>query len=151
MGVERLDVERLMADEREQWDRLWSVFEQVPEVRFEDASMTAEGWSPKDLLFHMVAWQDECTAVLDQERSGTPALEGHEDTDTKNAGFLQKSQGMSAAEVRATAEPARERMLAGFRALDEITPKALEWFEESGPIHYTEHERELRGWLEAGP
>ena len=144
-----MDVERLMTDEREHWERLRSAFEQVPEARFEEASLTADGWSPKDLLFHVTAWQHECTAVLERERTGAPAPEGHTDTDEKNARFLQTSQGMSAGEVREAVEPVRKRMIAGFTALDEVTTKAWEWFEESGPIHYAEHEGELRGWLDA--
>ena len=146
-----MDVDALLTDERERWAQLSAVFERVPEDRFEEASLTADGWSPKDLLFHMVAWQDECTAVLERERSGAPAPDGVESTDVKNARFLQASRAMTTAEVRATVEPARERMIAGFTALDEVTPNAWEWFEESGPIHYAEHERELRGWLEGGP
>ena len=146
-----MDVEALLADERGRWDQLWSAFEQVPDDRFEEPSLTTEGWSPKDLLFHMAAWLDECTAVLERELSGAPPPDGGEDTDAKNARFLKASQAMTAEEVRGTIEPARERMIASFTALEEITSESWEWFEESGPIHYAEHGRELRGWLEGGP
>jgi hypothetical protein len=37
-------------------------------------------------------------------------------------------------------------MLERFGVLDEITADADEWFEESGPLHYAEHLRELRAW-----
>jgi hypothetical protein len=38
-------------------------------------------------------------------------------------------------------------MLEAFGALDEITPDADEWFEESGPSHYAEHMPDLGQWV----
>ncbi len=146
-----MDVEALLADERERWARLRAVFEQVPSQRFEDPGVTPDGWSPKDLLYHVVAWVNEGVDALDRERSGGTAPEGGEDVDAKNARFFRTSQGMTAKDVRSAIEPARERMIASFTQLDEVTPDAREWFEESGSIHYAEHERDLRGWLEGGP
>ena len=54
---------------------------------------------------------------------------------------------MPAAEVRAGFGDGRARMLAAFRALDEVTPDAWEWFEESGPLHYAKHVEDLAAWL----
>jgi hypothetical protein len=42
---------------------------------------------------------------------------------------------------------ARNRMLLEWNLLPEITPKAEEWFVESGPQHYEEHMERLREWV----
>jgi hypothetical protein len=147
-----MDVDGLLADERARWEALRAAFDDVPEQRFEEPGLTPEGWSPKDLLFHMVGWMNECSAVLERERAGTPPPEGGVDTDTRNSNFFRASQAMSAEDVRAAVDPARERMIANFMTFDEVTPRAWEWFEESGPIHYAEHEKDLRAWIErVGP
>ena len=38
-------------------------------------------------------------------------------------------------------------MLREWSLLPEITPKAEEWFVESGPEHYAEHSERLREWV----
>ncbi len=35
------------------------------------------------------------------------------------------------------------------RAFDERTPEAIEWFEESGALHYVKHDEDLRVFIEA--
>jgi hypothetical protein len=49
--------------------------------------------------------------------------------------------------VRSEWHASRTRMLEAFGALDEITPDADEWFEESGPSHYAAHLPDLERWL----
>jgi hypothetical protein len=39
-------------------------------------------------------------------------------------------------------------MLEAFGALEAPSPGAEEWFEESGPRHYAEHEPDLRAWVQ---
>jgi hypothetical protein len=56
---------------------------------------------------------------------------------------------MGAPEVRAGFEASRRRMIEAIGTLDEITPEAVEWFEESGALHYAKHAEALRSFLEA--
>jgi len=52
--------------------------------------------------------------------------------------------------VRAGFLEARRRMVEAFGALDVVTPEAVEWFEESGALHYAKHVDDLRAFLEPG-
>ena len=36
-----------------------------------EPSATPDGWSPKDVMFHVGAWLAECAKVLEQIREGT--------------------------------------------------------------------------------
>jgi hypothetical protein len=48
--------------------------------------------------------------------------------------------------VKAEFAASRTRMVVEFGTLPEVTPAAVEWFEESGPLHYQEHLVDLRRW-----
>jgi len=145
-----MGAEDLIAEEEAVWDRLVEVFAAIPDDRFEEPSVTPEGWSPKDVMFHVGYWTADCADVL--ERIAAGAWDGGEDETpgtieaTNREGF-ERSTRSSAAEVRAGFDDGRRRMLAAFRALDDVTPDAWEWFEESGPLHYAKHVGDLAAWL----
>ncbi len=68
------------------------------------------------------------------------------DTDGLNAAFLEVSSGMDLDTVKAEWIAARTRMLKEWDQLEEVTPPAEEWFEESSAQHYEEHMPDLRRW-----
>jgi hypothetical protein len=145
-----MDAERLIAEEEAGWGRLLEVFAAIPDVRFEEPSVTPEGWSPKDVMFHVGYWTADCADVLERIMAGT--WDGGEDEtpatiEATNQDGLERSRELPSAEVRAGFEDGRERMLTAFRALDEVTAGAWEWFEESGPLHYAKHVEDLAAWL----
>ena len=144
-----MDAERLLAEEDAGWREMRALFDQVPRERFEEPSVTPEGWSAKDVMFHVAAWLDEASEALDRERSGVPDLEPG-DTDAKNVAFLETSRAMGAEEVRSRLVLWRGRMLERWAALETVTPNAWEWFDESGPRHYAEHVKDLRAWIGQG-
>jgi mycothiol maleylpyruvate isomerase-like protein len=139
--------QELLEREEADWRRLESIFARVPPERFEEPGVTPEGWSPKDLLFHVAAWAAECADVLEQIGAGRPVPEWHDDVDEKNRAWFELSRAMKAADVRADMTSARRRMRAAFEMLPEPTAIALSWFEESGSIHYGEHAG-LAEWLD---
>ncbi len=141
------DREALCRREDEGWRQLWTVVRSLSPEQIEEPGMTREGWSVKDLLWHLACWHAECAHVLERIRLGTYAgWEG--DTDALNERFLEEGRRHDLGTVRATAAAARNRMLQEFAALSEVTPEAAEWFEESGPLHYREHLEDLRPWAE---
>ena len=146
-----MDVERLLAEEDAAWQDLRRAFADVPAERFEEEGVTPEGWSPKDVMFHVGAWLAECSAVLERIAAGTDALDlgtrVDETTDAKNATWFAMSHPMDVATVRTELGAARESARRGFGRLAPPTPEAWSWFEESGPRHYAEHARDLRSWL----
>jgi hypothetical protein len=142
------DLERLLTKEEAGWAALREAFDTVPRERFEEATVTPEGWSPKDLMFHVGAWCGECDTQLERMRTGGAVDSG--DTDTRNREFFEMSKGMDAASVRESLLASRTRMREALRGFGQITPAAQEWFEESGTIHYADHIRDLSAWRERG-
>jgi hypothetical protein len=145
-----MDVVEMLDREDEGWRRLQAVFARVPADRFETPGVTPEGWSPKDLMFHVGAWLAECGRVLDQMKDGTFRSEEfseHGIIDRMNAAWFERSKEMGASDVRVLFESARVRARDSFGTLGEITPDAWEWFDESGPLHYEGHVNDLEAWL----
>jgi Mycothiol maleylpyruvate isomerase N-terminal domain len=143
-----MDVSRLLAEEEEGWDRLCGVFASIPDDRFEEPTLTPEGWSPKDAMFHVGAWLQDCAEVLERIRQGTFRREEvDEDIESTNRAWFERSRGMAADEVRAGFFDGRRRVIASFTTLPRIPPDAWEWFEESGPLHYAKHVKDLEAWL----
>jgi hypothetical protein len=144
-----MEVERLLRDEEEAWAHLHATFEKVPADRFEEATLTPEGWSPKDAMFHLAGWLADCARVLEQVREGTfdrVAEDARVIVDI-NQTWFELSRTMEAPTVRAEFEGSRLKARECFATLPEVTADAREWFEESAPIHYREHGKDLEAWL----
>jgi len=143
------DASRLLHEEADAWARLGSIFAQVPEERFEEPTLTPEGWSPKDAMFHVGGWMRDCAVQLGHIAAGVfdPTEETREAIERQNRAWFEVSRSMSPADVRAGFLDARRRMVEAFGALDEATPEAVEWFEESGALHYETHVEDLRVFL----
>ena len=143
-----VNVERLLKEEDEAWQDLLRVFEAIPADRFDEPGVTPEGWSPKDVMFHVGAWLAECSAVLDRIAVGEGVEDkGESATDAQNATWFNMSQQVDATTVKAGFSSARQDACRRFADLPEVTSEAWGWFEESGPRHYAEHGSDLRSWL----
>lgn len=145
-----IDAGRLRREERAAWTELVATFALVPDARFEEPALTPEGWSPKDAMFHVAGWMGDCADQLDAMRAGgfDPTDETRDAIERQNQAWFEVSRRMPAVDVRRGFDDARARMLAAFDALPEITPDAVEWFEESGALHYPKHVADLRAFLE---
>lgn len=128
------------------WQELHQLLEPLKDEDLQDPTLTPEGWSPRDLMFHIGGWLADCARQLERMRMGTWE-EPEEDTDSINAEWFELSRALDLDTVRGELMSGRNRMLQEFGALAEITPEAQEWFEESGAIHYREHIGDLRSWL----
>lgn len=144
-----MEVERLLADEEREWLALTEVFGDVSPDRFEEPSVTDEGWSPKDVMYHVAAWSEEAAKVLGRIAAGTHR-ESDPDTQALNEEWYEEGRGLDADVVRIRFAKGRVAMRQVFSRLAEVDPNAWEWFEESGPRHYAEHLPDLRSFLERG-
>jgi hypothetical protein len=145
-----MDPERLLLEEDEGWRALHATLHRIPAERMEEPSVTPEGWSPKDVAFHVAAWLAEAAAYLRRMAAGTfdPSEDPtREQIERMNAEWLAASRGMDVATVRAELESARVEMRLAWGDLPEITPDAWSWFDESGARHYADHAHDLRRWL----
>ena len=147
-----IDRERLLREEDVAWRRLAQRFDTVPERRFEEPALTPEGWSPKDAMFHISGWMADCGEQLTRMRAGTfdPGEESRGSIERQNQAWFEVSRSMPPGDVRAGFVPSRLRMLEAFRALEEVSLDAVEWFEESGALHYAAHAEDLRRFLGEG-
>jgi Mycothiol maleylpyruvate isomerase N-terminal domain len=137
----------LQAEESQGWIGLNGLIESLTPAQMEEPGYFREGWSVKDLTAHIGSWQAEAGQILEQIRYGT--FRGDPvDVDAMNAVFLETNRDLPLSIVRAELFAARNRMLTEWNALPEITPKAEEWFVESGAAHYQEHMERLKAWVE---
>lgn len=136
----------LMAKEEQGWNRLHELAGHLSPEEMEVGGLNAEGWSAKDLLWHLGCWAAEAGKQLERIRLGTYAEEKLE-TDGLNARFLEEGRRQDLATVKSELSSARNRALQEWGALEEITPEAEEWFYESGTEHYEDHLDELRAWV----
>jgi Mycothiol maleylpyruvate isomerase N-terminal domain len=142
-----VDIERLLADEERRWLALTEVFGDVPSERFDEPSVTPEGWSPKDVMYHVAAWTEEAATVLGRIAAGTHR-EGGLDTQAKNEEWFEIGRGLDDDVVRIRFAKGRTAMRRAFAAIPDVDAVAWEWFDESGPRHYEEHLPDLRAFLE---
>ena len=139
------DAEALLDAEEAAWHELCAEVDRFTDEEMERPGITPDGWSVKDVLFHIGAWAADCGRQLERMRMGT-WKEPHEDVERRNREWFELSRTMDLKTVRAELAAARTRMVVGFGTLPEITPPAMEWFEESGPLHYHGHLADLRPW-----
>jgi hypothetical protein len=140
-----VDVEALLDREETKWRELCMEVQRFSDEELERAGVTPDNWSVRDVLFHVGAWAAECGLQLERMRMGTweePRL----DVERQNRQWLELSRTMDLKTVKAEFAASRTRMVVEFGTLPEVTPAAVEWFEESGPLHYEEHLVDLRRW-----
>ena len=133
------------------WTELHEAVDAFGPEQLESPTLNEEGWSPKDVIFHIGAWLAKAGLQLERMREGT-FVEPELDTDELNARWLEVSRGVDVETAKAELFSSRTRLLQALEELPEITPQAQEWFEESGDLHYLDHLPELRAALarEAG-
>ena len=143
------DRDRLLREEGQAWQELRGLFDLIGDDRFEEPTLTPEGWSPKDAMFHVGGWMADCATQLDRVRAGSfdPAEETREAIELQNRAWFEQSRTMTPADVRAAFNSSRRLMVESFATLAAITPEAIEWFEESGALHYAKHKGDLRAFL----
>jgi hypothetical protein len=144
-----VDVDGLLVEEERGWLALTEAFGDVPPDRFDEPSVTDEGWSPKDVMYHVAAWSEEAAKVLGRIAAGTHR-ESDPDTQALNDRWFEEGRGVEDDVVRIRFAKGRVAMRQVFSTFAEVNATAWEWFEESGPRHYAEHLPDLRSFLERG-
>lgn len=142
-----MDRTRLLEEEDQGWLELTEAFGDVPPERFDEPTLNREGWTPKDVMYHVGRWAEEAATVLRRIAAGTHR-ETDLDTDRLNEEWLEQGRDVEADVVRLRFAKGRTAMRQAFEALDEVDAIAWEWFDESGPRHYADHLSDLRSFLE---
>jgi mycothiol maleylpyruvate isomerase-like protein len=142
------DRHRLLDDEASGAAAFDAVVATIPADRWNEPTVTPDGWTPVVVLAHVAGWLDECSDVLEAMRAGTwdpDAPEGP--VDAVNAGQASRAAALTPSDAQQAVAAARVRARAAWEALPELTPDAWSWFEESGPNHYAKHLHDLSAWL----
>ena len=145
--------EELLRGEAEGWEELNALLSRGDPEYLERPGVNAEGWSVRDLMWHLAYWCADTARAFGNMRDGTfdaaAEPEGPAEVDPINEAQLERSRGMTLDEVRSEWFRARGAMLERFGELTELTPEADLLFDETGPLHYAEHLPALRAWLDA--
>lgn len=137
----------LIRAEDQGWTELHVLVRRLSPAQLEEPGLTPDGWSVKDLLWHVGCWSSTCARALERMAMGTFVHEPI-DVDALNREWLEQSGALDLRTVEAEWFSGRNRMLECFGALKDLTQQADDWFEESGPRHYAEHVAALREWVE---
>lgn len=108
----------------------------------------ADGWSIKDVMWHIAAWSADAASQLERMRAGTFDPTEVQDTQALNDEWLEVSKGLELETVKAEWYSARTMMVERFGEGGRLPSEADEWFEEAGALHYAEHVQDLRVWVE---
>lgn len=143
--------EELLRAEAEGWEELNAILAGTTADELLRAGLNEEGWSVRDLMWHVAYWCADAAGAFTRMRQGTfdPAAEpdGPAQVDPINDAQFGRSRSMELEEVRDAWFRSRGEMLERFGELVDLTPEADQWFDESGPLHYAEHLPGLRAWL----
>jgi len=139
--------EELIGLERARWTEFQALLDEVSPSRMEETTLNSDGWSVRDLVWHMRCWDAEIGGELAQIRLGT-YVDHEYDTDEVNARFLDEGRRVEPTTTRTEWLAARERALGEMARLFEITPPVEEWFSELAYRHMDDHLPELRRFVE---
>jgi uncharacterized damage-inducible protein DinB len=129
--------------------RAYSTFEEAvaatPPGRREE-QVLSDGWSVKDVLWHVAFWWRDGEESFGKIRAGTWVDEEWPDelTNSTNARVLEESRSMSLADVEAGLEAARTGLLEAFATVAG-DKEADELFASETIDHYEEHLPALHG------
>jgi hypothetical protein len=142
--------ELLVAEERG-WEELNDLIGGRSNEELQTPGVTPDGWSIKDVMWHVACWSADCVRALEQMRAGTFAgATIQEDTDAVNRRWFELSRRLDLETVKAEWYASRTLMIERFAGLDPLAAlagEADEWFAETGPLHYAKHLDDLRVWL----
>lgn len=142
--------EELLELERVRWTMLQQLLGAIPPSRADEPSLTSEGWSVRDLVWHLACWNDVVAAQLELMRAGAFDERFGWDTEENNGRFLAAGRAVTFAQALAALEASREKVIRAMEELDVVTPRAVELFSEPAFQHVDDHVPELRRFLDPG-
>jgi uncharacterized damage-inducible protein DinB len=139
-----MDKDTLTSREAEAWAAFRAEVDRLTPDQREQPDANADGWSMKDVLWHIAYWWDDFAR---QVEAGTLVEEDDDDeaaTNRLNAEVLAASRAMSIEDVERGVVERRARMLAAWAAAPEPDDAAEKWFVWETIEHYEEHLEDAR-------
>jgi len=161
-----LDKQALLAAIRSERAQLDGIFDRIEDARMLSV-VRADGWTAKDMLAHITAWEERLLRWIGRWRAAgdprrpEPGVNWDGGVDALNARDYETARVQSVAEVRARAADARARVVAAVQSLGEAdltVPSSawdgltLSWIVRANTDeHYREHREEIEAWLRDHP
>jgi Mycothiol maleylpyruvate isomerase N-terminal domain len=136
------DKERQTAAEAAAWEGFEAAVAAVSRDRLEEPVLT-DGWSVKDVLWHIAWWWEDCADTLESLHVGIHT-EWDGDTDDQNARILAQGRALSLEDVELRSAHIRERMLLAWDKAPADDPRAPTAFRAETVEHYDEHLEQIR-------
>jgi hypothetical protein len=151
---------KLLADIQTEHDRLLSLLAPLNETQLCSATFDG-GWSIKDILAHIAAWERICTGWIESFLRGkTPQTWSEENGDIVNERIFQENQHRSLHGVQEDSPRAYQALLKQVQAFPEEDlnkPHSLSWLAGHSFVdliaansynHYQDHIQQIRTWLD---
>jgi hypothetical protein len=139
--------EDLLELERDRWTQLRQLLGEIPLSRTVEPSLNPDGWSVRDLVWHLACWNDVVRTQLDLMRQGTFDDRFEWNTEENNARFLAAGSSVPFTEALTALDLSRRDVARAMQQLDDVPPRALELFAEPAYMHVDDHLPELRRFL----
>jgi hypothetical protein len=154
-----LDALSFLEDERDAW-RSYEALAEIPDDRLDRPVDAAHGWSARDLIAHMVGWQQVALTVAKQLAVGetSPEIarinaEWDARGDELNAEMIATWRDLSPADVRDRLQSVAGELRGYLTVVPESrwikNPAHLAHFSEETLEHYADHRADLDAILEA--
>jgi hypothetical protein len=154
-----LDALSFLEDERDAW-RSYEALGEIPDDRLDRPVDAAHGWSARDLIAHMVGWQQFALTIAKElaVNDTSPEIariraEWDARGDAMNDEMITAWRGLSAAEVRDRLESVAGELRGYLTVVPESRwvkhPTHLETFVEDTLEHYDDHRADLEAILAA--
>lgn len=128
--------------------RLIRLYRSVPVTELIEPALL-NGWSVKDTLAHIAAWEWRCASLLNESHQSDLPLKAKPDVDALNRESYQERQKWSWEEVETDFRQAHQTLLEAVRTLpsDRVNDKIVQQsIAEETWEHYEEHLPELERW-----
>jgi hypothetical protein len=139
--------EDLLELERVRWATLQHLLGEVPKSRTDEPSLTPEGWSVRDLVWHLASWNEFVANQLERMKEGRFDDGFDWNTEENNARFLESGRSVTFEQAVSTLETSRDRVIRAMKELVDVPPRAIELFSEPAFQHVDDHLPELRRFL----
>jgi len=135
--------------ERVRWDQLQRLLCEIPVDRFDEPTLNPDGWSVRDLVWHLARWNEVIAEQLELMNMGT-FDEGFDwNTEENNAAFRAEGRSVSVEDALSALAASRQKSIDAMGRLpDEMPPRARELFSESAYRHLDDHLPELTDFAE---
>jgi hypothetical protein len=142
----------LLARERETWNELAAAWRGLPDPALALPGACGPGWSVKDVMNHVAAWQEAALRIIPELLQGRRATLGH-GTSTFNALSKEADQDRSLAATRRRLNKSRRDLRALVARVPEkrlldVDDRVGWWVKFTTYAHYGEHIYELTQFRE---